>query len=149
MKKKNFKGAAALVAAAAIFGATTFASAFDLGDLLKKGAGIVIGGFAVDAIAPQLDSFINTITFNNNAKFEGSTKVVPIVSIGDGTHIGAAQVGGTKKGDVDKVKAVAQLEGDWQAIRARALIPIDSENPLEGIRRVPGVGVTAIIDVNL
>jgi hypothetical protein len=45
--------------------------------------------------------------------------------------------------------AVAQLEGDFQKIRARALIPIDSENPIKQFRRVQGVGVTAIIDVKL
>jgi hypothetical protein len=125
------------------------ASAIDLKDILKDGAAILGGGMVVKALGPQLNDFINTITFNKNAKFDGYTKVVPIVSIGDGTHIGAAQVGGTVKSAVDRTMAVAQLEGDFQKVRARALIPIDSENPIKQFRRVQGVGVTAIIDVKL
>jgi hypothetical protein len=125
------------------------ASAVDLKDVLKDGAMILGGGMVVKALGPQLNDFINTITFNKNAKYEGYTKVVPILSIGDGTHIGAAQVGGTVKSAVDRTMAVAQLEGDFKKIRARALIPIDSENPIKQFRRVQGVGVTAIIDVKL
>jgi hypothetical protein len=125
------------------------ASAIDLRDILKDGALIIGGGAVVKALGPQLNEFINKITFNKGAKYEGYTKVVPIVSVGSGSHIGAAQVGGTTKSSVDKTKAVAQLEGDFNRIRARALIPIDSENPLQQFRRVQGVGVTAIIDVKL
>jgi hypothetical protein len=125
------------------------AFAIDVMDVLKDGAIILGGGMVVKALGPQLNDFINTITFNNNAKFDGYTKVVPIVSIGSGTHIGAAQVGGTTKSAVDQTMAVAQLEGDFQKVRARALIPIDSENPIKQFRRVQGVGVTAIIDVKL
>ena len=125
------------------------ASAIDLKDILKDGAAILGGGMVVKALGPQLNDFINTITLNKNAKFDGYTKVVPIVSIGNGTHIGAAQVGGTIKSAVDRTMAVAQLEGDFQKIRARALIPIDSENPIKQFKRVKGVGVTAIIDVKL
>ena len=40
-------------------------------------------------------------------------------------------------------------EGEFNRIRAQALIPIDSENPLRQFKRVQGVGVTAIIDVKL
>lgn len=127
----------------------SLASAIDLKDVLKDGALIIGGGAVVKALGPQLDSFINTITFNKGAKYEGFTKVVPIVSIGNGTHIGAAQVGGVSKNAVEQTKAVAQLEGDFNRIRARALIPIDSENPIKQFRRVQGVGVTAIIDVKL
>ncbi len=125
------------------------AAAVDLGDVLKGGALILGGGALVKALGPQLNEFINTITFNKGAKYEGHTKVVPIVSIGTGAHIGAAQVGGTNKSSVDQTQAVAQLEGEFNRIRARALIPIDSVNPLKQFRRVQGVGVTAIIDVEL
>lgn len=120
-----------------------------IGDILKDGAIIFGGGALVKAIGPQLNDFINTLTFNRGIKFEGYTKVVPIVSIGNGTRIGAAQVGGVTKASVDRVKAVGQLEGEFNSIRAKALIPIDSENPLKQFRRVQGVGVTAIIDVKL
>lgn len=139
----------AIAAAAALFFTPASADALDLMDVLKGGAIIVGGGAAVKALGPQIDSFINTLTLNNGAKYNGYTKVVPIVSFGSGTHIGAAQVGGTSKADVEKVMAVAQLEGEFSKVRARALIPIDSENPIKQFRRVQGVGVTAIIDVQL
>jgi hypothetical protein len=132
-----------------VFSMGAASHAIDLKDVIKDGAIIVGGGAIVKALGPQIDEFINTITFNKGAKFEGYTKVVPIVSIGSGAHIGAAQVGGTAKSSVDRTKAVAQLEGDFNKIRARALIPIDSENPIKQFRRVQGVGVTAIIDVKL
>jgi len=125
------------------------ASAIDIGDILKKGALIVGGGAAVTAIAGPINDFINTVTFNKGAKFQGHTKVVPIVSLGSGTHIGAAQVGGQSQSAVDNTKAVAQLEADFKGIRAKILIPIDSINPVERFRRVQGVGVTAIIDVKI
>ncbi|NMF16733.1 hypothetical protein HF883_00625 [Cloacibacillus porcorum] len=125
------------------------ARALDLGDILKKGALGVAGGWLVTAISPQMNDFINTITFNKGVKYEGYTKVVPIVSIGDGTRIGAAQVGATTKDAIDNTKAVAQIEGEFSSIRATALIPIDSLNPIQRFRRVKGVGVTAIINVRL
>lgn len=134
---------------------TLFASApaamagIDFGDILKDAAIAVAGGAAVKALAPQLNDFINTLTFNKGVKFNGYTKVVPIVTVGSGTRVGAAQVGATTQAALDKTKAVAQLEGNFNRIRATALIPIDSENPIKQFRRVQGVGVTAIIDVKL
>ncbi|NLL37428.1 MAG: hypothetical protein GX256_07910 [Fretibacterium sp.] len=128
---------------------TAPASALDAKDLLKKGALIVGGGALVKAIADPINDFINTVTFNKNAKFEGHTKVVPIVSFGTGTHIGAAQVGGQSKTMTEKTQAVAQLEVDFKGIRVKILVPIDSINPVERFRRVQGVGVTAIIDVKI
>lgn len=125
------------------------ARALDPGDILKKGALGVAGGWLVTAISPQMNDFINTITFNKGVKYEGYTKVVPIVSIGYGTRIGAAQVGATTKDAIDNTKAVAQIEGEFSSIRATALIPIDSLNPIQRFRRVKGVGVTAIINVRL
>lgn len=146
---KCIKRRVAAAAAALVLASPMPAPAIDLGDVLKGGAIIIGGGAVVKALGPQLDSFINTLTLNKGAEFKGFTKVVPIVSLGSGTHIGAAQVGGTTKSDVERTKAVAQLEGEFKSIRARALIPIDSENPLKQFRRVQGVGVTAIIDVQL
>lgn len=131
-----------------LFLAVPFAFA-GLTDIIKDGALIIGGGAVVKAIGPQLNDFINKITFNNGVKFSGYTKVVPIVSIGTGTRIGAAQVGGVTKSSVDRTKAVAQLEGEFSRIRAKVLIPIDSENPTKQFKRVQGVGVTAIIDVKL
>ena len=120
-----------------------------LGDILKDGAIIFGGGALVKTFATQINDFINTLTFNKGVGYEGYTKVVPIVSIGSGTRIRAAQVGGVTKAAVDRTKAVGQLEGTFSRVRAKALIPIDSENPLKQFKRVQGVGVTAIIDVKL
>ena len=138
-----------LLICVALFAAIPMASALDLGDVLKGAAVTVVGGAAVKALAPQLNSFINTITFNKGVKYDGYTKVVPILSIGSGTRIGAAQVGAETKSALDRTKAVGQLEGEFKSIRAKALIPIDSENPIKQFKRVKGVGVTAIIDVKL
>jgi len=149
MKNIKQRIVAIVLAVGILAGGVGLSSAKDLGDILKDGALIIGGGALVKGLAEPLNDFINTLTFNRGAKFEGYTKVVPIVSVGSGTHIGAAQVGGVTKSAVDKTKAVAQLEGDFNRVRAKALIPIDSENPIQRFRRVQGVGVTAIIDVKL
>jgi len=121
------------------------AAAVDLGDLI----GVVGGGLIVSALGDQLNDFINTITFNKGVGVEEETKVVPIVSVGSGVAIGAAQVSGPKD-VVAKTQAVAQLEVTFQdRIRIKVLIPIDSKNPLERFRRVQKVGVSAIIDYKL
>ena len=142
----------AFIAAFTLFMSLTLpapAVALDLKDILKGGALVVGGGALVRAIAKPINDFINTVTLNRGAEFQGYTKVVPIVSMGDGTYIGAAQVGGTLMDSVEQTQAVAQLEVSYQGIRARVLIPIDSLNPLQQFRRVQGVGVTAIIDVRI
>jgi hypothetical protein len=139
------KKALALVLASALaLGGTAWA--FNLGDLI----GVVGGGFVVSAIAGPINDFINTITLNRGAKVEGHTKVVPIVSIGSGTHIGAAQVAGPKGDTIVSTRAVAQIEATFQnRLRIKILVPIDSENPVQRFRRVQGVGVSAIIDFKL
>lgn len=149
MKRSFARAAAVFLFSAMVLGAPFSASAIDLGDLLKKGALIVGGGAVVSAIAGPINDFINTVTFNKGAKFQGHTKVVPIVSFGSGTHIGAAQVGGQSQSAVNNTKAVAQLEADFKGVRVKILVPIDSVNPTERFRRVQGVGVTAIIDVKI
>ena len=121
------------------------ALAVDLTDIL----GAVGGGFLVSAIAGPLNDFINTITLNRNIGVTESTKVVPILSVGTGTAIGAAQVSGPESA-VRRTKAVGQIEAEYQGrLRVRILVPMDSSNPLQGIRRVQGVGVSAIIDYRL
>ncbi len=121
------------------------AYAINLGDII----GVVGGGLAVNALAGPLNDFINTITLNKGVKANAATAVVPIVSIGSGTHIGAAQVTGPASA-VKRTKAVAQVEVSFQgAIRVKILVPIDALNPVERFKRVQGVGVSAIIDVRL
>ncbi len=138
------KGLALVLAAVLALGGTAWA--INLGDLI----GVVGGGFLVSAIAGPINDFINTITLNRGAKVEGHTKVVPIVSIGSGTHIGAAQVAGPKGDTIVSTRAVAQIEATFQnRLRIKILVPIDSENPVQRFRRVQGVGVSAIIDFKL
>lgn len=149
MNRFRKQTAVLLLAALSLAAVPTSATALDLGDILKKGALIVGGGALVKALAEPLDDFINTVTFNRNAKFQGYTKVVPIVSIGDGIHIGAAQVGGQAKSAVERTQAAAQLEAEFKGVRVRILIPIDSINPIERFNRVQGVGVTAMIDADI
>lgn len=106
-------------------------------------------GYLVDRFSTPLNNFINGLTGNHNVGTVSATKVVPIVSIGGGTYIGAAQVTGPEH-LVDKVKAVAQIEGNFNGrqFRVKALIPINSINPL-GANRIEGVGVSAVIDIKV
>ncbi len=107
-------------------------------------------GYAVRAFAPQLNHVINTLTINHGAGAEEATKVVPILTVGSGAYIGAAQVSGPQEA-VDRVEAVAQFEGDLYegALRVKGMVPVDTINPTEGIRRVDGVGISALLDVQL
>jgi hypothetical protein len=114
-------------------------------------------GYVVKQYGPQINSGINTLMINNKAANKDMTKVVPILSVGTGilssnpgSYIGAAQVQGPAAA-VNKVQAVAQIEGSFlSAVRVRGLIPVDSLNPVPGnIHRVYGVGVTALVDLQL
>ena len=118
----------------------------DLGGVLK-GAGMV---FLIDRFSVQLNDFINKLTFNKGVGIEDQTKVVPIISIGQGSYVGAVQVSGPAT-QVEKVKAVAQLEANMsgKTFRIRALVPIESKDIVKDLKRVTGVGVTAIVDVRL
>ena len=120
------------------------ANAFGLGDVVKVG-GI---GFLVDRFAGPLNNFINTLLLRNKAEVGYATKVVPILSLGSGGYIGAAQVMGPQEA-VDQTQAVIQIEGDFNGnFRVKALVPIDSKNPVN-FTRVNGVGLSAVIDVKV
>ena len=116
-----------------------------LGDVLKVG-GI---GYLVDRYADELNDFINALTAKHGVSSEYATKVVPIITIGSGGYVGAAQVSGPQE-LVDECKAALQLEGNFMSntFRVKALIPIDSKNPTN-FSRVQGVGVSAQIDVKI
>jgi len=112
-------------------------------------------GAAVKAFAPALNAFINRLLQAKDAETQQTTKVVPILSISIGINtpgraaIGAAQVSGARAA-VDKVQAVAALDASYQGtFSVRALVPVDSLEPWKHVRRVPGVGVSAIIDLKL
>ena len=124
-------------------------SALNLGNILRDSMAPVVGGALVTATAGPMDDFINTATLNNGGRLDGHTKVVPIISLGNGTRLGAAQVGGNLRRAVDNTRAVVQLERNFQGVRATILIPVDSLTPIRQFRRVQGVGVTAIIDGRL
>ena len=74
------------------------------------------------------------------------TKLVPIITVGSSINVGVAQVAGEEQ-DVDRVRAVAQIETDYKnRARIKILVPVQSENVVQNIDRVPGVSVTAIGD---
>jgi len=125
--------------------ALTSAGAINLGGVLK-GAGVVV---LVEKFGDQIDSAINKLTVNKNLASDAATKVVPILSLGSGGYIGAAQVSGPAE-DVEKVKAVAQIEGNFSGrkFRLRALVPVGSTDT-KNLTRISGVGVSAIIDIKL
>lgn len=117
-----------------------------IGDAVKVG-GVA---FVVDRFGGQINSFVNKLTANKNVGTQQATKVVPIISFGGGGYIGAAQVMGTK-GNVAKTKAVVQIEGNaifGKNIRAKALVPVGSKTTSK-IKRIYGVGVSALIDIRI
>jgi hypothetical protein len=76
-------------------------------------------------------------------------KYVPVLSLNlDGARVGAAQIGGPQA-QVDKVKAVAELDADYhEKVRAKIYIPVASIN-LTKLDRVQGVSVVALVDVKV
>ena len=117
-----------------------------LGSVLKGGAVALV----VDKFAPQINSGINSLTGNRHLEVGQATKVVPILSMGNGSYLGAVQVAGPQD-RLNQVKAVAQLEGKFNVIggiRLRALIPIAARS-VTNLKRVSGVGVSALVDIKL
>ncbi|MBI2201245.1 MAG: hypothetical protein HYU43_04820 [Armatimonadetes bacterium] len=140
-----------LMLVAVMLAASAGASAQDAGAIIKT-LGV---GVAVKMFAPQLNSFINNLLQARDAETKETTKVVPILSISIGINtpgqatIGAAQVAGPRSA-VARVQAVAAIEGNFQNVfHIRTLVPVDSLEPWKRIRRVVGVGVSAIIDLRI
>ncbi|MEI6512567.1 MAG: hypothetical protein WCO51_04750 [bacterium] len=134
-----------LIVVASVLALTT-AIGFTQLDSILKGAGIAL---IVDQLAPDMNKGINKLTSFKNTK-EFSTKVVPIISIGDSAYAGAAQVMGPTK-QVEKVKAVAQIEGAFfkRGVRLRGLIPVSTKDVVKDIKRVDGVGISGLVDIKL
>ena len=112
-------------------------------------------GAAVKTFGPQINNFINDLLQNKGVAVRAQTKVVPVLSISiglgnpSGAYIGAAQVSGPVAA-VNKVEAVALLEADFQtAFRIKAYVPVDNLQPWKAFRRVPGVGVSTIVDIRI
>lgn len=144
MQQQHRKSAIALTLA---FAMGAGATAAPWSKIFKVGGAIVIA----DKLGPQIDKALSLAT--GQKKLSGqdiATKVVPVLSLGKGGAIGIVQVSGTQDA-VDRTQAVAQIETDFKIVgkvRAKILIPIDSRS-LSNIKRVPGVGVSALIDINL
>ena len=124
---------------------------FTAGVTSTQGADILKGAVIavlVDQFSGQLNKAVNGLTANKKMPSNLSTKVVPVLSIGSGTYVGAAQVSGPKA-SVGQVKAVGQLEtGFGKQFRIKALVPINARG-VTNIKRIQGVGVSAIIDVKI
>jgi len=124
-----------------------------LEDILGDKAGKVVKGVGLilltNALSDQLNDFINTITLNKGVPPQAETKVVPVIAVGSGTRIGAAQVTGPKD-LVNKTKVVVQIEAKFSMknLDVEIFVPSDSMNPLK-FNRVEGVGVSALIDLRL
>lgn len=117
-----------------------------LNKILVGGAGVL----AVKAVATPLNNFIDQLMLTNHVANRGKTKVVPIVTVGSATYVGAAQVSGPAYA-VDRVQAVGSFAAGWnnEVWQVRALIPVDKLNVLQGFKRVYGVGVDAVINARL
>ncbi|MFB3879913.1 MAG: hypothetical protein ACE149_01555 [Armatimonadota bacterium] len=117
--------------------------AIDLGDVLK------VGGVAllVTQYDSQIDKFINNALGERDAAVQGATKVVPILSLGGGGYVGAAQVVGNPE-SVKRVKAVFQVEGNFGSVRAQVLLPTEVEKT-KSPERAKGVGVSAVVEFRI
>lgn len=124
--------------------AATAAWGLDLGSILKVG-GI---GLMVSQFGGQIDKFITSALGEREAAVVGATKVVPILSLGQGGYVGAAQVVGNPD-SVRKVKAVFQLEGSIGSFRPRILIPTYVDKAQGTPERAKGVGVSAVIEFKI
>jgi len=118
--------------------------------------GSIVKGGAISILIKQfnrpLNDGINKLTGSAGVQYDEATKVVPIVTIGQGSYAGAAQVSGPQD-RVDQVQAVGMLEGslNGRTFRMKALIPITTDKPgsSKKVERVKGVGVSAIIDIKV
>ncbi|SEO61678.1 hypothetical protein [Propionispora vibrioides] len=142
--KKRFVSGLLLICLLSVT-AVPVTQAFSLGDILKVGGISVL----ISKFADPLNNFINTLTFKHGAGSDFATKVVPILSLGNGGYLGAAQVIGSQE-LVDQTEAVIQMEGEFNGrqFRVKALVPVNAKS-VTNFSRVNGVGVSAIIDVNI
>lgn len=127
-----------------VFGNSVSIAQAGLLDKVVKG-GVV--GAVVKATAEPLNDAINKLTDKYGVGTEDATKVVPIITVGDGSRAGAAQVSGPQA-KVDEVEAALLIEQTILGVRAKVLLPVDSLD-VNKINRVQGVGVCASIDVKI
>lgn len=134
-----------VAASMAVLSVCGLAASAQLGGLLK-GGGIA---FLVSRFGKDINKGINDLTRTKGVTNTYATKVVPIISAGQGTEVGACQVMGPTS-SVAKVSAVAQVEGGLNqlGVRVRILVPVATKN-ITSIKRIPGVGISGLIDVKL
>ena len=139
---------AALALATSVGSGVAAAGPFD--GILGKGLKVAGIGFLVKQFGPGINRAINKVLLQHGVKYKGKTKVVPIISVGSGAQIGAAQVQGEAT-RVKKVRYVGQLELRLGRFRGKSLIPVHSITPGKkgSFQRVTGTGVTAIIDFRI
>jgi hypothetical protein len=134
-----------LVAALLLIALGAVHAALRLGDILKVG-GIA---FLVDRYDQPINDFINKTLGERQAQAKGATKVVPIISLGGGGYIGAAQVLGVPA-QVQRTRFVVQVEakvlGD---LRGRVLVPTGKKPEGGQYDRIKGVGVSAVIEFKI
>ena len=149
MRKANAVTAAALAGAVAGGGLVAGAAHADLLSTILKGGGIAV---VIHQFARPLNDGVNKLLGDAGAPETQATKVVPIISVGQGTYAGAAQVSGPAV-QVNQVQAVGQIQGglNGKMFRLNALVPISTDRPngAKSLSRVKGVGVSAIIDVHI
>lgn len=122
------------------------ASAQNFRQILRVGGAVAVA----DRLGPRIDRTLNNLTGQRNLSARADTKIVPVLSVGQGTFIGIVQVAGPANA-VRNTTAVAQLETRVPLIggsRARVLVPISTRS-VTNMRRVNGVGVSAVIDLPL
>lgn len=122
---------------------TTFS--FDLKDILKQGLKAAGISALVRSMGPELDKFINNILASKGAQNREATRVVPVITFGEQTAVGAVQITGDKD-LIKKVRHVIAYEDKLHnKYRVKVYIPSSHSNPLK-IDRVYGISVTAIIE---
>ncbi|RYX81511.1 hypothetical protein EON83_23840 [bacterium] len=136
LKRSTALGIAALLLSVGVASA-------QLDRILKVGGAIAVA----DKFGGQINSALNKVTGQKNLEGSGITsKVVPVLSMGNRKAIGIVQVSGSKEA-VDQTKAVAQIDTKLPLSgNARVLIPINTRSVVNPTR-VPGVGVSAVIDI--
>lgn len=135
----------------ALVGAGGVSAKLGVPESVKDAVKVLGIGFAVKTFGPQINTAINAVLMQNHVERHGGTKVVPILSVGQGTYIGAAQVTGPEA-QVAKIQAVVQGEvAVGKDVRLKALVPVDSLNPFAEMPKpkFQGVGISAIIDFDV
>jgi hypothetical protein len=138
-----------LTAAVLGLGASSTAQAGLLDGVLGKAIKVGGIGFLVKQFGPGINKAINTLLQQKGIRYEGRTKVVPMLSAGNGAYVGAGQIQGPEA-SVNKAKYVVTFELPVGRVRGKAMIPVNSLTPGKmEFKPVAGVGVTAVIDFRI